>query len=767
MKRRWAVVLVILGILVGSAAGTFRARTAVPAPSQGFTRPEECPTLKAAEVEEKLHVRTTWPLSYDRTVTIELPADDSLVQELVQRPGSEAAHRARFCLFAMPFVFGYSPGRETVSIDRGRATVSTSIPDQSYIFADSPWQRRLSGQSMTYTFDRTVLLPQVSADETSRPDWSAAEVVVTLVLDSRPITVASSPQHLKDLEYRWHIDACAEPPTVAATVAVSPLNSWLAKNLSRPVRAGGTSIIQVIGWSTPILIVLAGLVLAVLVHRCDKSAPSPLGMVIVATIGLIPAVATFDLEQPNELAVISLLVVLGVSVALLFGLRAGWPALVLAALPALAWTFGPRIRVVEWFSAAVAVILVAAVARGFAARLAVHPAVPPVGTSSATPDPATAHIARHQDDATAEPKATEATQDASVGGQAVVAPPAGTVAKTKGRIRPWASLAAMALAASLAYSLSNVGGPWQLAASTALSTLRYPLAAFAVLLVAVALTLPLIRVGPAAGGAVVAAGCFGWAVLAKQPVLDVLDVSIPLGAALFALALYLLVRPAGVGAGVRNEDDDLSKLRSSQPHSDTLANALLALRISGVLAIVPVAFVVYTTLTNLPERLERPGVQAVFVLASIALELTRWLVTGCVFAALSTRWLGFNGPLRGLAVSAAWFAAALVTHLLDDWGQPSGSTAWSFPGFELVLFLIAFAVVWDAWILHEDDQANREWRDILQRLREAYNVTRARAVVGYATPVLLAVVALGQQVANGTAEDVVTNTLHALGALLA
>jgi hypothetical protein len=79
---------------------------------------------------------------------------------------------------------------------------------------------------------------------------------------------------------------------------------------------------------------------------------------------------------------------------------------------------------------------------------------------------------------------------------------------------------------------------------------------------------------------------------------------------------------------------------------------------------------------------------------------------------------------------------------------------------QLLLFLVAFSAIWDARIL----DARLSWAS-LDRLREAYNLQQARSLALYAIPLLLAIIALGQQVASGSGVEFVKSALSVVPAV--
>jgi hypothetical protein len=302
-----------------------------------------------------------------------------------------------------------------------------------------------------------------------------------------------------------------------------------------------------------------------------------------------------------------------------------------------------------------------------------------------------------------------------------------------------------ALFVTLAYSLADVvpfGSPLSLV-SWEFIALRYQIAIFTGVLFPVALLIPLACTGRSAGG-IVAAAAFGFALATNQPDLSVGGVAIPLGAVLLSLLVYAFVK----------KDD--------QDNKRAIADTVLAVKIAALLAIIPVGYFIYTTLTNLPSILRQPGTELEFTVSSLLSQVTGWLVIGVFFGALGTRLPGRIGPLRALILSWAWFAVAIVVHIVNNGLHYSADRAWLFPGLQLLLFLIAFSVIWDAYALKQDTLAAT-----VEKLRAAYHVQEnqpVRAIALYAIPVLVALVGLIQQVATGSGTDFVTGILNGAAA---
>jgi len=193
------------------------------------------------------------------------------------------------------------------------------------------------------------------------------------------------------------------------------------------------------------------------------------------------------------------------------------------------------------------------------------------------------------------------------------------------------------------------------------------------------------------------------------------------------------------------------QLEACQPRDNRRKNTILAVKIAAVLAIVPVGYFIVTTATHSLAQLQGPGPGMVFVVANAFSQLTGWILTGVIFAALSPRLPGSVGPVRAFVLTAAWFAAALPVQLIN-WTQHPIGWAWSFPGLLLLLFLVAFSVVWDAYILNPNLRRGT-WVATLSKVAKTYNIQRTRAVILYALPVLAALIAVGQQLASGNATE--------------
>ena len=153
--------------------------------------------------------------------------------------------------------------------------------------------------------------------------------------------------------------------------------------------------------------------------------------------------------------------------------------------------------------------------------------------------------------------------------------------------------------------------------------------------------------------------------------------------------------------------------------------------------------------------MQDPGPDTVFVVVSFLGQLTGWLIIGVFYGLLNSRLPGRIGPVRALVLAGAWFAVAIAVNIVTNVLHYPANKGWIFAGLQLTLFLIAFSVVWDACALKE-----KTLSEIVDKLRTAYHLKETQAIALYAIPVVLALVALVQQLASGSGADFVTGILN-------
>ena len=729
-KKRGALLILILAAALLAAilgiAGAHRRLAAEPFPltySSGCSHLSES-AKKYATVTEILDVHSkAQPVTYSVTEIVTVSADNPYARALIRHPGSAAARQAYACLFS-------------VSVDS--LPRFTSAADRMVTFSDSgqfsvpvnEWQSAVHPSGTQIGFD-----PQPVCGSYPMGNWAGTTLTLTVRSDEALGPVTPVPDSLDGTTYSWHSPAgsCDRIPRISVRVPES-----LAGALSSAIFGPGplaTSVLpQILGWSDPILTGLIALWLALRIPRKVPKRSASLALVIVALLGIAPAAIDLSLSQDALRGPAELVAVYGVSLGLLLILllrtsqeteaagegadhrpspgvsrRAGL-ALTAAACAGTAVLLACAYRYPVWFpgagyllTAAAAVLLVAAGA--VVCRLAT---AGQVADEPRLPIPAWADIG-----------------------------------KVRNSLVFWVGAA---LLVAVAYSMGHVvdfgaGEPVTLAEY---SVLRYPLATFAEVLIPVALVIPLAYQGSPARK-IVAAAAFGFSMAASQPDVVVGRWAIPLGTVLLSVLVYAVVR----------KDDEPVEQPSGGPAADTV----LAVKIAAPLALIPVGYFIYTTAAHLPATVQDPGPDTVFVVVSFLGQLTGWLIIGIFYGLLSSRLPGRIGPVRALVLAGAWFAVAIAVNIVNNVLHYPVNRGWIFAGLQFTFFLLAFSVVWDACALKE-----KTLKETVDKLRAAYHVQETRAIALYAIPLVLAVVALVQQVASGSSADFVTGILNGAAA---
>ena len=545
--------------------------------------------------------------------------------------------------------------------------------------------------------------------------------------------VTPLPDSLDGTTYSWHSPAgsCGKLPRVSVRVPES-----LAGALSSAILGPGplaTSVLrQILGWLDPILTGLIALWLLLRIPRTVRKRSASLALVIVALLGIASAAVDLSLSEDALRGPAELVAVYGVSLGLLLILRASQEAE--AAGEAAGHRPGPGV------SRRAGLALTTAACAGTAALLACAYRYP-------VWFPGASYLL------TAAAAVLLAAAGAVVCGIARAVP---VTDEPRPPVPAWAAMgkvrdslvfwAGAALLVALAYSMGHVvdfglGEPVTLAEY---SVLRYPLATFAQVLVPVALVLPLAYQGSPARK-IVAAAAFGFSMAASQPDVQIGGCAVPLGTALLSVLVYAVVR----------KDDEPAE----QAGGGAVADTVLAVKIAAPLALIPVGYFIYTTAARLPAAVQNPGPDTMFIVVSFLGQLTGWLVIGVFYGLLSSRLPGRIGPVRALVLAGAWWAVAIAVNIVNNVLHDPANRGWIFAGLQFTFFLIAFSVVWDACALNENSVP-----ETVDKLRTAYHLQETRAVALYAIPVVLAVLALVQQLASGSGADFVTGVLNSAAA---
>jgi hypothetical protein len=676
------------------------------------------PVTEQAAVGEELDIHTRpRPFSFTDTEVVTVPADNQLAQALMLQPGSAAARNATACLFT-----GSVTGvPQLTSAAHGMVT----FKDSGTFPLPFAWQPAVRPGGIQLQFG-----PGLVCNSYPLSDWAGTTLTLTIVSDTALHSIAPQPDSVSGTTYVWRspTQGCGKLPLVSVTVPTD-LDGYLSSIVNAPGAVGESILPEVLGWLDPVLTGLIALWLVLRIPRVPGKRPA-LALVVLALLGIGPAAVDLTLGQPPLRGPAELIAFYSVALGLIVSLRvAARPKETIRSVDGGDGSSSaerrPRlplraVLVMLSAGACAAAVLVCAYRYsvwfpGASVLLTVAAAVLLLAVGSAA-----VSLARAVDVA-----------DES----RLPAPTGSSVGKVRDLIVYWVAVAALvALAYNAAYWFQI--GSVQSAVSSEFSVLRYPLAAFGQVLVPIALVLPLSVTGNPTRK-ITGAAAFGLAMAANQS--DLLvggGWGVPLGTVLMSVFAYALVR----------EDD-----QATRPRPGAAADTVLAVKVGGLLAVIPVGYFSFTTIASLSA-----SQTSVFVVSSITGQFIGWLVIAVFYAMLSSRLPGRIGPFKALVLAGVWFAVAIVVNAANNGLHFPLGRSWIFAGLQFSLFLIAFSVIWDALAFKQSTVP-----ETIKELRTAYHLEQAQTVALYAIPVLLALVALVQQVASGSGSDFVTSVLNA------
>jgi hypothetical protein len=195
------------------------------------------------------------------------------------------------------------------------------------------------------------------------------------------------------------------------------------------------------------------------------------------------------------------------------------------------------------------------------------------------------------------------------------------------------------------------------------------------------------------------------------------------------------------------------------PETTWWRNGVTATRIAFFLTLVPLVYATYSVIPHAwNDAKEGYGFWA-FLLAGIAHQFAYWLVIAFVMGSLYPYLYGHNGVWKGVALAVIYAAAVLPTNLvaIRFKSQDPGRTVINI--MLLVVFLITLGVALD-------------WRTLrLQGLPPSslidyYQLRSLGAIVGYLSPLVIAILTIISLLHSGNIMDAITQTIKALpGAL--
>jgi hypothetical protein len=189
-----------------------------------------------------------------------------------------------------------------------------------------------------------------------------------------------------------------------------------------------------------------------------------------------------------------------------------------------------------------------------------------------------------------------------------------------------------------------------------------------------------------------------------------------------------------------------------------LPNAKAAAQIASVIAIIPVAYLVWTTVATLGGLLSNnTGILVVALLA--ILEFARWVVSGFVFGYLYSNLPGRIGPVKALAFAAIWIVSCIGPLVVAHGAGIDLTKETIYRSAQFALFAIVLAVLID---LKTVKSAGGTWR----ALQQVYDLQNYGEVAAAVAPAALLAVALAQQIAAGSGLDVANTFLSGITPVL-
>lgn len=175
------------------------------------------------------------------------------------------------------------------------------------------------------------------------------------------------------------------------------------------------------------------------------------------------------------------------------------------------------------------------------------------------------------------------------------------------------------------------------------------------------------------------------------------------------------------------------------------SNARLAARTAAIMSIVPVAYLMWTTVTA--ANWHSWGSASLGVILSVITEAARWLVTGFVFGLTYNRLPTRTGPTKALLYAAIWAAGAWAAVLMSRLAGADIANEMLYPSVQFGAFVFVLGLLVDMQAIR---RAGGTWRD----LREVYALHDIFDVAAAGLPAALLAIALVQQINTGAGADV-------------
>ena len=190
-----------------------------------------------------------------------------------------------------------------------------------------------------------------------------------------------------------------------------------------------------------------------------------------------------------------------------------------------------------------------------------------------------------------------------------------------------------------------------------------------------------------------------------------------------------------------------------------LAHAKIAAQIASIIAIIPVAYLMRSTLGQLNGELSS-NIAILGVVLFAVLEFARWVVSGFLFGYLYATLPGRIGPVKALVFAGIWTLSCLGPLVVAQiTGNSSLTQEVIYRSAQFALFTIVLAIVIDLRVV---TAAGGTWRN----LQEAYDLQSYGQVAAAIAPAALLVLTLAQQVKAGSDSEVASTLLKGITSVL-
>lgn len=175
------------------------------------------------------------------------------------------------------------------------------------------------------------------------------------------------------------------------------------------------------------------------------------------------------------------------------------------------------------------------------------------------------------------------------------------------------------------------------------------------------------------------------------------------------------------------------------------SNAHIASRIAAIVAVVPVAYLLWTTVTEASWQSWNSA--SLSVVLSVITEAVRWLVTGFVFGLVYNQLPTRTGPTKALCYTAVWATGAWAATLMARMAGVDVAAEIFYRTVQFGAFVFILGLLVDLQAIR---RSGGTWRD----LRKVYALHDIFDVAAVALPAALLAIALAQQISAGGSAEV-------------